>query len=662
MKRPDSVQVPDEMSGLFLAAEEVVGRYFRSWKHDAATGTLRFQGERYVLLRAASLSVEFFTLVEELFGEGRTEEAHDFARNLLFDLSHALGKTDARSFHTQMELKDPMAKLSAGPVHFAYTGWSVVRIDASVSPAPDDSYMFLYEHPTSFEADAWLSTDRSSPAPVCIMGAGYSSGWCEESFGIPLVASELLCRACGDSTCRFIMAPPSTIESRISEYTDAHPALVPTHRRYRIPDFFSRKRLEDELRRSRDELEVRVQERTAALQAAYDALQVETRSREQTERRLMQSRKLQALGGLAGGIAHDFNNILTTMAGYCELAMDLLPEEHTAQQYLQEATRATQRATALTRQLMVFSRQKVSQTQTVQLASHVERMHGMLQRLISEHIDLRFVSEGTGWVRIDPSQLEQIVMNLVLNARDAMPSGGALTIRTKQCTLSAEQAQLLELPAGLMLCLQVEDEGEGISAADQEQLFEPFFTTKEIGRGTGLGLATVYAIVHTAGGAIDVDSALGKGSTFSVYLPPVEGPPKEITTAAADPSPTPHYTRLLLVEDDTPVRELLVLNLQQAGWSVRAYDSGSALLADEQDPLAWAEVLLSDVILPGLSGPALAARLQARNPALEVMFMSGYTGTELEQHSLQGSRFIQKPFDLHVLLQRLAAIGDEGAS
>jgi predicted hydrocarbon binding protein len=196
------------MEPIFAIAEEAVSRFFQSRKEDPEHGTIEIFGERYILVRAASLSVEFFALVEQLFGAGRSTEANQFARNILFDLAHALGKSDARNFHRKMNLGDPIAKLSAGPVHFSHTGWAFVDISPESRPSPNDDFYLLFDHPYSFESDAWLRAGKAGQFPVCIMNAGWSSGWCEESFGVQLVSSEVMCRAKGDDVCRFIMAPP----------------------------------------------------------------------------------------------------------------------------------------------------------------------------------------------------------------------------------------------------------------------------------------------------------------------------------------------------------------------------------------------------------------------------------------------------------------------
>jgi len=245
-----TVKVPAGMEPTFAQAEALVAKYFAARRENPAEGKIEIFGERYVLIRAASLSVEFFSLVRRLFGDGREAEADEFARDILFDLAHALGRSDAQAFHARMNLKEPIERLAAGPVHFSHSGWAFVDIFPESNPVASEAYCLLYDHPYSFEADAWIRAGRPSDGPVCVMNAGYSSGWCQESFGLNLVASEILCRARGDECCRFVMAPPDRIEQRIAEYAKGKPELAGSIRAYRIPDFLVRQRMEQALRDS----------------------------------------------------------------------------------------------------------------------------------------------------------------------------------------------------------------------------------------------------------------------------------------------------------------------------------------------------------------------------------------------------------------------------
>jgi diguanylate cyclase (GGDEF)-like protein/PAS domain S-box-containing protein len=272
-----TVKVPAPFEAPFLRAQDYVARYFANRIEQPDTATISIAGERYVLLRAASLSVEFVELVTKLYQDRGAEQARGVANDLLFDLAHALGKADARSFQQKMQVSDPIDNLSAGPIHFAFSGWAFVDISAESRPSPDESYFLLYDHPFSFESHSWLAKGRKSDIPVCIMNAGYSSGWCEESFGLPLVAAEVECLAAGGEHCRFIMAPPSRIEAHLLEHAKRNGTSAAAAKGGRagiVPEFFQRKRLEEELRQANEQLEERVRLRTRELERAGEQLQL----------------------------------------------------------------------------------------------------------------------------------------------------------------------------------------------------------------------------------------------------------------------------------------------------------------------------------------------------------------------------------------------------
>jgi predicted hydrocarbon binding protein len=244
----NTVKVPKQFEPIFQKAQEYVRDYFSLKREDASKGKIEIYDERYILVRAASMSVDFFDTIKEMLKDWGDEKAIEMTRGLLFDIAHAIGKMDARSFHQKMCVYDPIEKLSAGPIHFAYTGWAFVDISAESKPTADENYYLLYDHPFSFEADAWEKSSKKSNSCVCTMNAGYSSGWCEESFGIPLVASEIMCKARGDSACRFIMAQPSRIARYLHDYLHNHPEIPDDPALYKIGGFVQEfKRAQDAL-------------------------------------------------------------------------------------------------------------------------------------------------------------------------------------------------------------------------------------------------------------------------------------------------------------------------------------------------------------------------------------------------------------------------------
>lgn len=518
---------------MYDEVQRLVARFFASRDEDPGAGKIEVQGERYVLVRGAALSIEFFRLVRGLFGEGRQVEADQFSRNFLYDLAHALGRADARRFHDRMALQAPLHRLMAGPVQFAFTGWATVRLlpESVLVPGPD--WLVVYEHDGSFEAEAWLAAGERQGAPICIMNAGYSSGWSSESVGQPLAACELSCRARGDDACHFVMAPPEQLEARVGERLAPGAALLDPVHGLPIPDFFSRKRMEEELRQAHDALEARVRERTRELEESVRHLQQERDERARLERRLAQTLKLDAIGKLAGGIAHDFGNLMTVIANRGEL-LEGQVDGPTGNGHLAAIRIAAERAVALTDQLRRLSRGQQPADGLVDVGPVLVDLAGLADRGLGGRVrvQLQLVDQALP-VWIDKSQLEQVILNLLVNARDAMPAGGTIQLRARAVgreDLPPAFSTGLSCPRWIRV--EVEDSGIGMSAELVDQIFDPAFTTKAEGRGTGLGLATVSSIVERGGGAIRVHSVLGQGSCFSLWLPWGEGPPEPLADRA----------------------------------------------------------------------------------------------------------------------------------
>jgi signal transduction histidine kinase/DNA-binding response OmpR family regulator len=385
-------------------------------------------------------------------------------------------------------------------------------------------------------------------------------------------------------------------------------------------------------------------------------------ARQRLEAQYHQAQKMEAIGRLTGGVAHDFNNILTIILGNCELLLDQLEPSNPLRSDVEQIDSAAQRAAGLTRQLLAFSRQQVLQPKILNLNEIVSNLEKMLQRLIGEHITLQTkLEESLTPVKADPGQLEQVLLNLAVNARDAMPQGGQLTIETANVDLDEKYAQKhMSVASGQYVMLAVSDSGVGISPEVHERLFEPFFTTKEAGQGTGLGLATCYGIVKQHGGQIWVYSEVGRGTTIKVYLP-CTSEAQEARTIKEPPATRQGGDEIvLLVEDDPGVRMLATRVLRQLGYTVLEAKDGHEALQLAGAYEGSIDLLLTDVVMPKLGGAELAAQLLGHNPDLKIIYMSGYTEDRVVQDSWAevGVAFLSKPFSEAALAQIIRATLD----
>jgi two-component system, cell cycle sensor histidine kinase and response regulator CckA len=378
------------------------------------------------------------------------------------------------------------------------------------------------------------------------------------------------------------------------------------------------------------------------------------------ENELRHAQKMEAVGRLAGGVAHDFNNLLTVIRGNAQIALGDLAPSHPSREELEEIGHAAERATELTQQLLAFSRRQVLDPRDLDLSQHMGEMKKMLLRLVGEDIEMvsDLIAEGAT-VRADPGQLEQVVMNLVVNARDAMPAGGQLTIRTRVVSIEEPGLRIGSetLPDGSYVQLSVQDVGHGMDEKTMAQIFDPFFTTKETSKGTGLGLSTVYGIVKQSGGAVAVLSEPGKGTTFCVYLPRIAAPagpqpePGRIVAAA----PRSNGSTVLLVEDDENVRSLLRKMLTRWSYSVLEARDGQEAVDLSSSHDGEIDLLITDVVMPVVSGPEAARRISLQRPAIRVLFMSGYTDEALDRQGITGDEaaLLMKPITPVTLAQKL---------
>ncbi len=777
-----TAKVPPALESVFARAQDHVERYFGGLQQNPERGTIDVSGQRYLLVRAGSMSVEFFGVVQRLYGAEGEDEAHSVARSLLFDIAHSMGLADAEVFARRMNLTDPISKLSAGPIHFAHAGWAFVEVSGLSRPTPDGDYLLVYDHPYSFESDAWLKVGKQSRSPVCVMNAGYSSGWCEASFGLSLVACEITCRAKGDDQCRFIMAPPERIESRIREYLDAHPEVAKQVTRYEVPGFFKRQQMETKLREqtlatqlqlsatqelnsriiealpgglvhvsadgaileanaeacailglSWDELSRRYtsdfetetiwEDGTVASAADYPVtkalqtgepqpprtigvkkpdgeiswavftavplhapgsdettgavvtfLDITERKREEQHRKmldekLLETQKLESLGILAGGIAHDFNNLLVGMLTNASLARSIVdgipetPDTAEVAQILQQVELSAERAAELTEQLLAYTGRARFRIESIDLSAVVRDIAELLSVSVSKDVSFEYhLAENLPLIAADRAQLRQVAMNLILNAAESINGTGLVSISTT-CVRASRKDQhwaVGETTDREYCQLEVCDDGCGMDDETRSKVFDPFFTTKFSGRG--LGLAAVGGIARSHGAAIAIDSKPGHGTTFRVVFPTSSRQPEQ----RADAPPAKGFAlqgkHILVVDDDSFVRQALCTMLTRHGCQVLAAPDGATALsmyARHQNEL---DLVLLDLTMPNMNGAEVLKRLRATSRQVSVVLMSGFREEELaRQFSADPpAGFLAKPFKLDDLVSVLSrALGKQ---
>lgn len=382
------------------------------------------------------------------------------------------------------------------------------------------------------------------------------------------------------------------------------------------------------------------------------------------QEQLRQSQKMEAIGRLAGGVAHDFNNLLTIIKGNSELTLMELEKDSPLRENLEGVLRASNRASDLIRQLLAFSRRQIMEMRVLDLNFVLRDLDKMLRRIIGEDIELITVlAEDLGMIKADSGQIEQVILNLAVNSRDAMPSGGKLTIETADVELDEEYARRhIAVIPGRYVRLSVSDTGVGMTPEVRDRVFDPFFTTKESGKGTGLGLSTVYGIVKQSGGNIWVYSEPGKGTTFKIYFPRVDEPPGEVTREKAAEGGLPRGSEtILIVEDDEDVRDLAVRILKIQGYRVLETLDGNDALRQYEHEAGPIHLMVTDVVMPGMNGPELAKRLSLLHPEMKVLYISGYTDNAIVHHGVleKGVNYIQKPFAVESLVRKVREVLDQ---
>jgi CheY-like chemotaxis protein len=372
---------------------------------------------------------------------------------------------------------------------------------------------------------------------------------------------------------------------------------------------------------------------------------------------------MEAIGRLAGGVAHDFNNLLTVIKGYSQLSLIELKEDVPLRENIIEIKNASEKAANLTKQLLAFSRRQILEIKVFDLNFLSRDMDKMLRRVIGEDIELVMIlAEDLGMVKTDPGWIEQVIMNLAVNARDAMPNGGKLTIETANVKLDEAYARAhVAVKPGRYVMLSVSDTGVGMTPEVREQIFDPFFTTKEKGKGTGLGLSTVYGIVKQSGGNVWVYSEPGRGTTFKIYLPRVDEPPEELGDKVVVEEVPRGSETILVVEDEEEVRKVAVRILTRQGYTVLDVPDGDSALVICEERKEPIHLILTDVVMPGLSGRQLVDRCSKVRQDFKALYMSGYTDNAIVHHGVlgEGMNYIQKPFTVDGLARKVREVLDK---
>jgi PAS domain S-box-containing protein len=588
---------PERLWPAIAKATKVVEAYFAKPRFESERGRIEVDGERYLMVRAASLSVEFFDVVRRLYRDEGEERAFAIAHNLLFDVAHALGRADARALHERFEFDDPFEKVATGPAHFAESGWASVELVEEHLEAGDPDSFLIYNHQHSFEADAWLEADRQVELPVCTMSAGYSSGWVSTSMEVNLVASEITCRARGDHDCSFVMAHPDRIEDLIEARRQQGSAVVERVDNFRIPGFFVRKRFEDALDerdaqyrgvfeastdallivsdnevvganhaaeqllgRQRNELIGEAVEELVTLSTDFATIEkvttggdifesevelgagaerrhVEVRAsayhirshpqvllslrditrQKQMQQQLYRADRLASLGTMAAGVAHEINNPLSFIISNLEVTLWEIdhheqPDLRDLREAIARAKKGAERVERTVRDLTNFSHGGLDDSiESIDVHRMLDLAAQMVEKTI-EHKGGRLIKHygDVPSVLANEARLNQVFVNLLLNAAQALPEAGD---RPNEVEITTDVDQRWRV------VVSIRDTGTGIPESVRSRIFDPFFTTKPVDQGTGIGLSICHEIIQAIGGQISLNTEVGKGTTFRVALP-----------------------------------------------------------------------------------------------------------------------------------------------
>ncbi|MDQ3048299.1 MAG: ATP-binding protein [Bacteroidota bacterium] len=617
-----TVKVPESIQPVFDEAQKIVGEYFKNLKMDPSKGTIEINDQRYVLVRASALSNDFLSTIKQLYADRGEKEAMSIGKNFLFDIAHVIGTNDAKNFHTKMNLSDPIAKLSAGPVHFAYSGWAFVDILPESTPSPDDNFYLIYNHPFSFEADSWIRSGKTSDTSVCIMNAGYSSGWCEQSFGMPLTAVEVTCKAKGDEHCTFIMSPPHLIQAHVERFAAGKLYSLNKKISYDIPTFFERKKVEEEMRNARRKAEESDKSKSEFL----------------------------------ANMSHEIRTPMNAIIGYVDLMLqDSISPEHRS--YLETLKDSGNLLLTLISDILDLSKIEAGQlvvdsvpcSLTDMFLSIEANARSLVLRSESK-IELvkHFPVTIAAQIFSDPTRLQQIMYNLLSNAVKFSHAG------------KIEFG--VELLDSVTMKFFVKDSGIGIQEKDRKKIFEMFgqadaSTTREHG-GSGLGLTISKKLVELMGGKIWVESQHGIGSTFYFTLP---YKPATVVNTVKKEIQIPEVKKdcLLLVEDNIINQRLTKLILEKAGYKVITANNGQ-IAVDVYKNNPEIRLVVMDIQMPvldGLSATQIIRYHEAEKKLLRTPIIA------LTAHAMKGDKekcleagcdnYLSKPIMIDVLISTI---------
>lgn len=627
LPKGNTVTVPEPFKPLFDLAQQTVHEYFRHLKMDPTKGTIQINEQRYVLVRASALSKDFLDTIQKLYADRGEQEAMAIGKNFLFDIAHVIGMNDARNFHVTMNLTDPISKLSAGPVHFAYSGWSFVDILPDSNPTPDENFYLIYNHPYSFEADSWIRAGKKSDTPICIMNAGYSSGWCEESFGIPLTAAEVTCTARGDAHCTFIMSPPDKIQEHLDRYNIHNKNNYTQKEAYSIPTFFERKKVEEEMQKSKILAEESAKSKSDfianmshELRTPLGAIIGFTDLLKKTDLSVQQKEYLDAISSSGNGLLSIINDIL-----------DLSKLD--AGKFIIES--------------IPFNVADLLQSVQVMFLSKAKKKKLELTCTVDEQIN--------SYLSGDPMRLTQILINLISNAIKFTEKGGVFV----DCKLTSTQENILWLQ------FHIRDTGIGIPEDKTTTIFERFTQadsniTRRYG-GTGLGLAITKQLIELQGGSIHLQSGEGKGAEFIFTLPFAVSNQQHTELIHNDVPEALDFGSIkkILVVDDNLFNQKLAANiLENNGFIVTVLDNGSKAL--ELLKTTGFDLILMDIQMPVMDGyqatQLIREELHINTP---VIAMTAHALAGEKEKCIQAGMndYLSKPFKEKELLIKIARWG-----